>query len=243
MPKPHEASPGPEDAGGVSVTLLGVSKAYVTPAGVPVQAMQDVSLEIAAGQVVAVTGPSGSGKSTLLHVVGAMDSVDQGRVVVDGNDLTTMGPRRLVAYRRSIGFIFQRFHLISSLTALDNVLAPVIPYRTTFDKDTRATELLASVGLADRIDALPSRLSGGQQQRVAIARALINEPQLLLADEPTGNLDSVTGGDVLELLLDLNRTRGVTMLIATHDPEVAFQCESQLLMRDGRISSQDAVGT
>ena len=225
---------------GVEVRLHQVNKAYVTPAGIRVEAMRDVDLQVPAGQLTALTGASGSGKSTLLHVIGAMDTVDSGSLVVGGRELTTMTPRELVTYRRGVGFIFQRFHLIASLTALDNVLAPVIPYRTTFDKDRRAAELLDRVGLGDRLDALPSRLSGGQQQRVAIARALINQPRLLLADEPTGNLDSSTGQDVLRLLLELNREQGVTTILATHDQSVANVCDARFIVRDGAVSPAES---
>jgi len=221
--------------------LRGVSKAYLTPAGVRVDAMRDVDLDISGGRITALTGPSGSGKSTMLHVLGAMDTVDSGRIEVDGAEITAMRPRQLVAYRRRIGMVFQRFHLIASLTALDNVLAPVIPYRTSFDKDRRAGELLERVGLGDRLDALPSRLSGGQQQRVAIARALVNDPVLLLADEPTGNLDSATSAEILDLLVEVNRERGVTMVLVTHDPAVAARCDEQVSILDGRVVDEPAV--
>ncbi len=143
-------------------------------------------------------------------------------------------------YRRRVGFVFQRFHLIPALSALDNVMAPVLPYRTTFDKRDRARRLLEAVGLGGREHSLPSRLSGGQQQRVAIARALINRPALLLADEPTGNLDSHTGGEILDLLLDLRARYGMTVVVATHDPQIAVRCDRYLRLSDGRITD-DAV--
>jgi putative ABC transport system ATP-binding protein len=142
-----------------------------------------------------------------------------------------------VAYRRSIGFVFQRFHLLPALSVLDNVLAPVLPYRVAFDKRGRARELLSAVGLDARESSLPSRLSGGQQQRVAIARALINQPRLLLADEPTGNLDSNTGQAILELLLELRHRHGMTILIATHDRDVARRCDEAIHLRDGRLAN------
>lgn len=220
---------------GVLVALRGVSKAYTTPAGVRVDAMREVDLDVAAGRITALTGPSGSGKSTMLHVLGAMDTIDEGRIEVGGQVITDLRPKQLVAYRRTIGVVFQRFHLIPSLTALDNVLAPLIPYRTDFDKDQRATELLERVGLGARVDALPSRLSGGQQQRVAVARALVNDPVLVLADEPTGSLDSVTSAEILDLLVEINRERNVTMIIATHDPVVADRCDARVAVLDGRI--------
>jgi putative ABC transport system ATP-binding protein len=218
--------------GGARVTVERVSKRY--PAGEhPVEALRGVSLSVAAASACAVMGPSGSGKSTLLHLIGAMDRADEGRITVGETEVTTLSRRKQVAYRRRIGFVFQRFHLLAALTALDNVAAPLLPYRTEFDKVERARELLAAVGLANKQDSLPSRLSGGEQQRVAIARALINEPQLLLADEPTGNLDTTTGGEIVSLLLTLCELREMTVIVATHDPLVASRCAQIVLLRDG----------
>jgi putative ABC transport system ATP-binding protein len=223
----------------LAVRFESVSKTYRSGAGLPVLALADVSVDIPTGATVAVTGRSGSGKSTLLHVAGAMDVVDSGTVSVDGRDIGALSGSARAVYRRSIGFVFQRFHLLPALTALDNVTAPVLPFRTSFDKRARARELLAAVGLAGREHDLPSHLSGGQQQRVAIARALIGEPHLLLADEPTGNLDSAVGSEVLDLLFTLHRERGLTMLIATHDPAVAKRCQRVIRLRDGRIEETD----
>lgn len=225
----------PAVAVGASVALRDVVKAYRTPAGVTVSALAGVSLEIDAGEVVAVTAPSGAGKSTLLHVLGAMDVPDAGTIAVDGVDITSLSRKEQVRYRRTVGFVFQQFHLLPALDALDNVVAPVMPYRTDFDKAGRGTELLSAVGLADRLDARPGQLSGGQQQRVAIARSLINNPRLLLADEPTGNLDSATGQDILVLLLELNAERGVTIVLATHDPGVAARCGRTIRLLDGHL--------
>ncbi len=180
-------------------------------------------------------GPSGSGKSTLLHLIGAMDEADGGTIVVGDYEVTQLARREQPDYRRRIGFVFQRFHLLPALTAIDNVASPLLPYRTEFDKHERARELLAAVGLGGRESALPSELSGGEQQRVAIARALINKPILLLADEPTGNLDSRTGAGIMELLLDLRAQHGMTVIVATHDPVVASACERIIRLRDGRI--------
>lgn len=151
--------------------------------------------------------------------------------------MTGLSGRGLAAYRRRVGFVFQRFHLLPTLTALDNVIAPLIPFRTDFDKVARAHELLATVGLADRAAALPSRLSGGQQQRVAIARALINQPALLLADEPTGNLDSQTGTAIVDLLLRLRDEQGTTVIMATHDTAIAARCDRTVQLRDGCLTS------
>jgi len=220
---------------GVALRCEGLRKLYRTPAGLEIAALQDVSLSVGPGVRMALTGASGSGKSTLLHVIGAMDVVDSGRILVDGRDLASARERALVEYRRSIGVVFQRFHLLAALSALDNVIAPVLPYRTDFDKRTRALELLDRVGLADRASALPSRLSGGQQQRVAVARALINSPRLLLADEPTGNLDSATGASLLDLLVSLSDETGVTMILATHDDAVADRCQRSTHLQDGRV--------
>lgn len=203
----------------------------------PVAALADVSLDIGAGQAVAITGASGSGKSTLLHLVGAMDVADEGTVLAGERDLGALSGAQRAAYRRRIGFVFQRFHLLPALTACDNVAAPVLPFRTGFDKRARACQLLAAVGLEGREHDLPSKLSGGQQQRVAIARALIGDPELLLADEPTGNLDSGTGRDVLDLLFRLRRDRGITLLLATHDEAVAASCDRVIELRDGRLTA------
>ncbi|MFJ3671119.1 ABC transporter ATP-binding protein [Streptomyces sp. NPDC090106] len=201
-------------------------------------ALDGVDLEIGDGEAVAITGPSGSGKSTVLHLVGGMDRPDEGTIEVDGE---LLAPRRLDAHRRRTGFVFQRFHLLPALTVLDNVLAPVLPRRVDFDRRARAMELLEAVGLAARADALPSELSGGQQQRVAISRALIGRPGLLLADEPTGNLDSATGREIVDLLLSLRERYGMTMLLSTHDPEVAVSCDRIVRLRDGRVVADETL--
>jgi putative ABC transport system ATP-binding protein len=231
----HEAAPG--NPIGASVSFCSVGKTYRTGAGLPVRALADLSMEIPAGQAVAVIGRSGSGKSTLLHLAGAMDVADTGTVSVGGSDLGALTGSQRTVYRRSIGFVFQRFHLLPALTACDNVAAPVMPFKTDFDKRVRARHLLADVGLEGREHDLPGNLSGGQQQRVAIARALIGDPQLVLADEPTGNLDSAVGGEVLDLLFGLHRDRGLTLVLATHDPAVAARCQRVIQLSDGRIVS------
>jgi putative ABC transport system ATP-binding protein len=217
----------------MSVALRGVTRRYPG-----LTALDGIDLEIEDGAAVALTGPSGAGKSTVLHVVGGMDQPDSGTIEVDGEELTS---RRLDAHRRRVGFVFQRFHLLPALTVTDNVLAPVLPRRVDFDRRARATELLEAVGLAERADALPSELSGGQQQRVAVARALINRPGLLLADEPTGNLDSVIGREIVDLLLSLRERYGMTMLVATHDAEVAASCDRIVRLQDGRIVADEQV--
>jgi putative ABC transport system ATP-binding protein len=156
-------------------------------------------------------------------------------------EVTALAPAEQVRYRRRIGFVFQRFHLLPALTALDNVAAPLLPYRSEFDKQERARELLAAVGLRGREGALPAELSGGEQQRVAIARALINEPFLLMADEPTGNLDSQTGTEIIDLLLQLRERHGMTVIVATHDSVVASRCDRIVRLLDGRVLDEVAV--
>lgn len=219
---------------GAAVEVNGVDKRYQTGTATIV-ALDSVTFSLEAGALLAVMGPSGSGKSTLLHMVGAMDVADAGRVVVGDVQVTALSRREQPLYRRRIGFVFQRFHLLPALTALDNVGAPLLPHRTSFDKVARAREVLAAVGLGGREDALPSELSGGQQQRVAIARALVNHPMLLLADEPTGNLDSSTGAEILELLLELRERYGMTVMVATHDAMIASRCDRIIRLVDGRI--------
>ncbi|WP_433551555.1 ABC transporter ATP-binding protein [Micromonospora zamorensis] len=198
-------------------------------------AIDDVSLDVAAGSVVAMTGPSGSGKSTLLHLIGAIEPADAGTVTVDDVEVTGLRRAALARYRQRVGFVFQRYHLLPALTVLDNVIAPVLPRRGHGRHVARARDLLDAVGLAGRERALPAQLSGGQQQRVAIARALMGAPLLLLADEPTGNLDSTTGGQVLDLLLDLRDRYGMTILLATHERAIAARCDRLVRLGDGRI--------
>jgi putative ABC transport system ATP-binding protein len=223
-------------AGQGAIVLTGVRRRFRIDDEHAITALDGVSLEIAAGSAVALSGPSGSGKSTLLHLVGALDRPDEGDVVVGGRPLGNLSRRELALYRRQVGFVFQRFNLLPALTVLDNVMAPVLPYRVAFDKEARARELLAAVGLAGRETSLPSRLSGGQQQRVAIARALINAPPVVLADEPTGNLDSRTGAGIVDLLLDLRAQRAMTVVIATHDSQVAARCDRVVRLLDGRVT-------
>jgi ABC-type lipoprotein export system ATPase subunit len=231
------SSSRPVTDGGARVVLTDVVKTFPLGDGERLAAVGGVSLTLEPGSLTALTGPSGSGKSTLLHLIGAIERADSGTVAVDDLELTGCGRSRLAGYRRGVGFVFQRFHLLPALTALDNVLVPVLPYRRLdFDRTARARELLDAVGLGGREGALPSRLSGGQQQRVAIARALINRPRLLLADEPTGNLDSQTGRAVLDLLLGLRERYPVTIVLSTHDATVAGLCERVVDLLDGRLA-------
>jgi putative ABC transport system ATP-binding protein len=229
------SDPRRRDHQGLAVSLTAVSKTYRSGIGESVNAVDAVTLAIPPGQSVAITGRSGSGKSTLLHLIGAMDVPDQGRITIDGTDIARLRDSERAALRRRIGFIFQRFHLLPALTALDNVIVPVLPYRTDFDKVARALELLGAVGLADRAKHLPSQLSGGEQQRVAIARALINHPGIVLADEPTGNLDTHTGAEIVAVLDHLRIEGGLTLLVATHDASIAASCDRTLILSDGRI--------
>jgi putative ABC transport system ATP-binding protein len=219
---------------GARLELRGVTKQYRLGRH-QVQGAADVTLTLAAGGFVALTGASGSGKSTLLHLIGALDAVDAGTITSNGIEITSLRGRALAEYRRSVGFVFQRYNLLPALTALGNVIAPVLPYKTAFNKKERAGQLLAAVGLETRENSLPSRLSGGEQQRVAIARALMTSPSLLLADEPTGNLDSATATEVLQLLSELRSTTGTTLILATHDPQVAARADRMIRLRDGAV--------
>jgi putative ABC transport system ATP-binding protein len=223
---------------GFDLHLTDVRKTYRSGAAEPVVAVDGVSLDLAPAATLALTGPSGSGKSTLLHLLGAIDAPDSGTIRVGGTDLTSLDRKRLAGYRATVGFVFQSFQLLPALSARDNITAPVLPHRRklSFNPAARAQQLLDAVGLGGRGGSLPSQLSGGQQQRVAIARALIMQPGLLLADEPTGALDSEIGKEIVDLLLSLNAEHGTTLVIATHDQSIAERCGQVLRIRDGRIS-------
>jgi putative ABC transport system ATP-binding protein len=216
------------------IELREVTKTVTSGAG-QLTILHPLSLTIARGSTAAITGPSGSGKSTLLGLVAGLDAPTSGSIVIDGVDLTTLGEEALARLRGSrIGIVFQFFHLIPSLTALENVMVP-LELANRDDAKSRAQALIADVGLSDRGHHYPSQLSGGEQQRVAIARALANDPAVLLADEPTGNLDSATGTQVIEILLDVNRRRGTTLVLVTHDPALARMADMSVQLRDGRI--------
>lgn len=208
--------------------------------------LRGVSLSVNAGETVAITGKSGAGKSTLLHILGGLDRPTSGRVLFEGKDVYAAGERERSAMRASkIGFVFQAYHLLPELTVRENVLLPSLGLRGAFLRGgklrSRAMELLAMVGLAERAGHRPNELSGGEQQRVALARALMNEPKLLLADEPTGNLDSHTGDEVLRLLFGLVAERGLTLLMVTHNDDVAVRCGRTVVMRDGMAASGGAT--
>jgi putative ABC transport system ATP-binding protein len=201
--------------------------------------LDDVSAEIPNGQFVALTGASGSGKSTLLGLIAGLDSPSSGSIMIDGDAVTEMGEDDLADMRsKKIGFVFQSFHLIPSLTAFENVLIPM-EIRGVSNAVDRAEALLADVDLANRGHHYPTELSGGEQQRVAIARAFANEPSILLADEPTGNLDSKNGKHIFELMTGLHLRRNVTLVLVTHDAELARQAERQIVLRDGRVISDE----
>lgn len=206
--------------------------------GAAVRALDQVSFVASRGEFLAITGPSGSGKSTLLNLIGTLDTPTAGKIIVDATDLATLKGDQLADFRREhVGFIFQMFNLVPSLTALENVMLPLLPYRRglRFNLEKRARELLAKLGMSERLAHLPGQLSGGEQQRVAIARALINNPKLILADEPTGNLDSKASVEILNLLRQLNRELGVTLFLVTHNLELAAHADRILRLRDGRV--------
>jgi putative ABC transport system ATP-binding protein len=219
----------------MTIELRHVSKHFGLGQGQQVAAADDVTLTIEAGEFVALTGASGSGKSTLLHMIGAIERPDSGTIISTGTEVTALRGAALADYRRTVGFVFQRYNLLPALTVLDNILAPVLPYRTSWNKGERARELLAAVGLAGRERSLPSRMSGGEQQRVAIARALINRPPLVLADEPTGNLDSRNATEIMDLLTRLRDDYQTTVVLASHDPQIAARCERLIRLRDGAV--------
>ncbi|MEE9592899.1 MAG: ABC transporter ATP-binding protein [Thermoplasmata archaeon] len=226
------------------VVLEDVEKHFRMRGRDPVRALNGVTLRVERGARVAIEGPSGSGKTTLLQIIGALDTPSSGRVAVEGRDLGALGERELTEYRaRTLGFVFQNFYLIPTLSAQENVeLAMEARGVPKKDRRRRAADLLRTVEMAHRADHRPSRLSAGEQQRVAIARALANRPSLILADEPTGNLDSETGWVITELLMALSKERGATVIIVTHSAEVSKECDIRLVIRDGRIAGETSPG-
>ncbi len=201
-------------------------------------ALDAVNMEVTEGEFVAIVGPSGSGKTTLLNILGALDRPTRGSVIIDGVDTTTLPERKLFQVRRTkVGFIFQAFHLVPTLTALENVLIPMLPMGIGATQRERAQQVLQVVGLRERTDHKPNQLSSGEQQRVAIARSLILGPKLVLADEPTGNLDSKTGGEIIQLMQDLNQRQATTFIVVTHDPRVAEKSQRVLHLVDGTLST------
>ncbi|NIO44839.1 MAG: ATP-binding cassette domain-containing protein [Candidatus Aenigmarchaeota archaeon] len=218
------------------VEMRNVIKEYIM-GEVRVKAINGVSLKIKKSENIALMGPSGSGKSTMLHLVGCLDRSTRGKIFIDGNNVSNLNDNELAVIRRKkIGFIFQFFNLIPSFTALGNVELPMMFSRTP-NREKKAKELLKAVGLEHRSHHYPSQLSGGETQRVAIARALANDPQIVLADEPTGNLDSKAGEEIMEILIKLNKEKGVTLLIVTHDNLIAKHARRKIKLKDGKISS------
>jgi ABC-type lipoprotein export system ATPase subunit len=220
------------------LSARGLKKTYVVGKRT-LEVLRGVDVEIARGDFLALRGASGAGKSTLLHLIGGLDTPNAGDIFFAGENLSRYSDGRLTDFRnRRVGFVFQAYHLLPELTALENVCLPGRIARAAADEVARrAKELLARVGLAERIDHKPSELSGGEQQRVAIARALINEPVLLLADEPTGNLDSHTGGEIMDLLKSLRAEKNMTLVIATHDAKVAALAPRVIELVDGLVSN------
>ncbi len=225
------------------ISLSGVSHAYRMGRGA-VRALDRVALSVPSGSMTALLGPSGSGKSTLLHLIGGIERCQAGEIVVDDWTVSSLGPADLARYRRAhVGFVFQAFHLLPTLTAVENVEVPlVLAGQAPAERRRRALALLEHVGLTERAGHRPDQLSGGEQQRVAVARALVHGPRLLLADEPTGNLDSETGARIVELLLASQREQGCTVVIATHNETLAERADQRIRLRDGRIQAPSPSG-
>ncbi len=225
------------------ISLKNVSKIYRTAAGEQLAALDNVNLEVDKGEFVAVVGESGSGKTTLLNMIGGLDQPTEGSVLVDSHDITSAGDRELSLFRnRSIGFIFQSFHLQPLQTALANVMVPLLFANASWPEARKKSETsLGLVGLADKVNQRANQLSAGQCQRVAIARAIINNPRILLADEPTGNLDVHTGIEIINLLKQINMEQKTTVLLVTHERDVASQARRMITIKEGRIISDAAI--
>ncbi|MBC8163082.1 MAG: ABC transporter ATP-binding protein [Roseiflexaceae bacterium] len=224
------------------IQLTDVAKTY-TMGDVEVQALRGVSLTIQAGEMVAIMGPSGSGKSTLMNILGCLDQPSSGSYAIDGVDVGSLNDDQLAIIRnRKIGFVFQQYMLLQRTDAVKNVELPML-YGNVRERIARAREALASVGMGERMHHKPNELSGGQQQRVAIARALANEPRIIMADEPTGALDTRTGAEIMAIFERLNRERGITIILVTHEPEIAAHARRIIHVRDGVIGQDELVAT
>ncbi len=220
------------------IKLKNVNKSYKLDDDVVFTAVKDVSLEIKQGEFTSIIGPSGSGKSTLMHIIGLLDQPTRGSIFIDDKDVSKLNDNELSSLRNTfVGFVFQQFNLINKLTVLENILIPTIYTRSTLDYDPKekARYLLKRFGLETKEKSFPNKISGGQQQRVAIARALIMNPKLILADEPTGNLDTKSGAEILKLLHELHDNEKITVVIVTHDPNIAKQANRIIEIRDGEI--------
>jgi ABC-type lipoprotein export system ATPase subunit len=214
---------------------IGVNKVFEGD-GVRTYALHDIYLNLKEGEFVSIVGPSGSGKSTLLSLLGALDTPTAGTIKYGGRSINKLSAKELADFRfENIGFIFQQFHLLPTLTSLENVMSPLFSRKVSYNKKERAETMLAQVGLKDKLHSLPSQLSGGQQQRVAIARALVHEPHWLLADEPTGNLDTDTGERIFEMLMRFNKEKGCGLIFVTHDTKLAERADRMIEMRNGKI--------
>ncbi|MEN6305544.1 MAG: ABC transporter ATP-binding protein [Armatimonadia bacterium] len=225
------------------LTLENVTRRFDLPSGAALTVLEEVSVSFEAGATAAIIGPSGSGKSTLLNLIGALDQPTSGRILLRDIDVTALGAADLAAYRAAhVGFVFQEHHLLPQLSAIENVLLPTMALGAGGDASGRTEAILEQVGLSDRLDAFPAQLSGGERQRVALARALVNAPELLLCDEPTGNLDHDTGAEVVSLLLDLAAQQGVTVLMVTHNLEQAQRFGQRWELREGKLISLPARG-
>jgi putative ABC transport system ATP-binding protein len=219
------------------ISVKDITKTYQM-GEVMVQALDGVSFDIQKGEVISIMGPSGSGKSTLMNILGCLDVPTTGEYTLDGENVSKLKDDQLAKIRnRKVGFVFQSFNLLPRASALANVELPLRYGGVNGDRSQRSRQALEAVGLGDRINHRPSELSGGQQQRVALARAMVNEPSILMADEPTGNLDTKSGKEIMELILEMNRTHGTTVIIVTHDPSIAAQTQRVIRLRDGLLET------